>query len=126
MSAPAGIVVYLVHEPVNVSGQGCQNVPFFESPAVVCAVGGALLASSGAEAKPRRHSRVIDHSHDTIIVRPRNFLDSGVVVPVGSLTPYMEEMTRFYIPELGRTSPGILWQPDPTFSPFSPGFPFEF
>ena len=105
--------------------KGARNVPFFESSRARVRRWRRFACFKRGRGETARHSRAIDHSHDTIIVRPRNF-DLGVVVPVGSLTPYIEEMTRFYIPELGRTSPGILWQPDPTFSPFAPGFPFEF
>ena len=94
--------------------------------AVVSAAMAAAVAVCGpSEARTRKHEPPAARS-DVIVVHPRSFLDSGTVVSPGSLTPYIEDMTRFYVPDYGRYSPGVLGRPDPTFDPFSPGYPFSF
>lgn len=75
--------------------------------AAACAASLAALATA-ADARPRRLSR-----GEVIVVHPRSFTDSGVVVPVGSKNAYVQEMTHFYMQPYERYSPGILWRPDP-------------
>jgi hypothetical protein len=69
-----------------------------------------LTAVGEAQARPRNAERVI-------VVKPRSFLDSGVVVPVGSRNAYVQEMTYRFQQPLAKTSPGILWRPEPGYYP---------
>ena len=77
--------------------------------AAACAVVAIALAGS-ADARPRR--RIVPRG-EIIVVHPRPFTDSGVVVPVGSRDLYVQMNTTYNVQPLARYSPGILWRPDP-------------
>jgi hypothetical protein len=76
---------------------------------VACAVAVAALATS-ADARPRKY-RV--KSGEYIVVHPRSFTDSGVVVPVGSRNAYVQQMIRYTYQPYEAFSPGVLWKPEP-------------
>jgi hypothetical protein len=79
----------------------------------VAAAAVATLATS-ADARPRkRHAVYRAYSQDTIVVRPRAFTDSGVVVPYGSQNFYMQQQVRFTYQPYEAYSPGVLWRPEP-------------
>ena len=81
--------------------------------AAVCAA--AVLAIAGsADARPRKRHVA---RGDLIVVHPRPFTDSGVVVPVGSRDLYVQMNTSWNVQPLARYSPGILWRPDPGNTP---------
>ena len=75
----------------------------------------ALLATMAqADARPRKRAYVrYVEGERAITVTRRSFLDSGVVVPVGSRNAYVQEILRYERPPLANTSPGVLWRPDP-------------
>lgn len=77
--------------------------------AAVCAAA-ALAVAGSADAKPRK--RYVSRG-ELIVVHPRSFTDSGVVVPVGSRDLYVQMNTSYNVQPLARYSPGILWRPDP-------------
>jgi len=67
-------------------------------PIFVLAIAAAALAGAQAEARPVHHRHVIRVAHAVtpeIIVRKRNFLDPGNVVPVGSENHYMDQGTMY-------------------------------
>ncbi len=68
----------------------------------------AVATSADALARKRHHTR-----SDLIVVHPRAFTDSGVVVPVGSRAAYVMQSTYFNMQPYERYSPGLLWRPDP-------------
>ena len=83
-----------------------------------CAAAVAALATA-ADAKPRKRHVYRAYDQETIVVRPRAFTDSGVVVPVGSKAAYMIEMTINNRMPYEKYQPGVLWRPDPGyFYPF--------
>jgi hypothetical protein len=77
----------------------------------VAACAAAVVALAGsAEARPRKY-RV--QSGEYIVVHPRSFTDSGVVVPVGSKNAYVQQMIRYTYQPYEAFSPGVLWRPEP-------------
>ncbi|HMN73760.1 MAG TPA: hypothetical protein PKA55_18015 [Rhodoblastus sp.] len=70
----------------------------------------AVAVATTADARPRKRQA---YGADVIVVRPRAFTDSGVVVPVGSREGYVMQSTYFNMQPYERYSPGILWRPDP-------------
>lgn len=83
---------------------------FARTAAIAACALAAAAAATSADARPRKRHH---EASDVIVVRPRSFLDSGTVVPVGSRNFYVQEMTYFNYQPLERTSPGILWRPFP-------------
>ena len=79
--------------------------------AAACAAA-VLALTSPADARPRKHRAA---RSDVIVVHPRAFTDSGVVVPVGSRDLYVLQSTFYNQQPLEATSPGILWRPYETF-----------
>ncbi len=82
---------------------------------LAAAAAAAALIATAADARPRYR---LAEGERLIVVKPRSFLDSGVVVPRFSRSAYMQEMTIYNRQPLARTSPGLLWRPDPGMSGF--------
>jgi len=74
--------------------------------AAMCA--GVILLGTTSDARPRKRAA---SKPDIVVVHPRSFTNSGVVVPVGSMNAYVQQMTRYNRQPLQQYSPGILWGP---------------
>lgn len=77
---------------------------------LAAAAAATAMIVSAADARPRYR---LQQGERLIVVKPRSFLDSGVVVPRFSRSVYMQEMTIYNRQPLERTSPGLLWRPEP-------------
>jgi hypothetical protein len=73
----------------------------------------APFAFAAAPADARTRQRIF-RNPQVIVVHPRSFTDSGVVVPVGSRNAYVQEMTIFNLQPYQKYSPGVLWLPEPS------------
>ncbi len=81
-----------------------MHMRFARTLAISAAAMAALtLAASIAEAAGR--SRVVGTR--TVTIQKRSFLNSGPVVPVGSLRNYQNDSTVLFVPTTSRMGPGF-------------------
>jgi hypothetical protein len=86
-----------------------RNLVKLVSTALACSA--FAIVATASDARPR--ARQVRDTQ-VLVVHPRSFADSGVVVPVGSRNAYVQEMTQFNLQPYQKYSPGVLWMPEPS------------
>ena len=84
---------------------GFEDFMRFARPLAICAaaMAGVVFAASVAEAQSRPHKG----SARTITIQKRSFLNSGPIVPLGSLRNYQNDSTVLFVPTSSRMGPGF-------------------